>query len=274
MFTNIVLAINNKFIKYADTLLKSIFCHVENANVFILHSENLESNWTGEINRHISKKNSKIILAQIPTIQNLELVNNDYISHLSKEAFLRFHIERLFPFSESNNWLYLDADTIVNGDITGPFHTEQFKNTMLMAVEDTYVKLLEKKHLLYTENYFNTGVLYINSNNWKNMESKLLDFAFKYEEHLVYADQDAINNIIDNYISLPIIYNFQAVHMYRFNLTVGEPIIFHFTGKAKPWNAIIKHKEIYEYYKNLTWEEIGNNKIHTFKADFIQDFEI
>ena len=176
---------------------------------------------------------------------------------------------------ESEKTVYLDCDTIISGDIINLFSLN-LNNHILGAVP--HVQLPYQSVFLKTFNldaidvYFNSGVLLINSLNWRNNNytSMILDCCIENREKLHFADQDALNAVFwGNYCHLPGEWNVEA-RLYKeklLGLPQTEEItyrmknakIIHYTGADKPWNSknYVPMRHLYRHYSEMLSEEFG-----------------
>ena len=94
--------------------------------------------------------------------------------------------------------------------------------------------------------YFNSGVLLINSENWikQKISEKSIQYIHLAGDNLVWWDQDALNySIKGKWLKLDKKFNFQEPW---WNKDVdGTPIVLHFVGKIKPWHVVSEnHKKL------------------------------
>ena len=176
------------------------------------------------------------------------------MGHLKLETYYRLAIPNLV---QAKKVLYLDCDIYINGNIKDIFNIN-LDNFPVAAVKDPGFQPLEKLKMSASASYFNAGVLLINLEYWRkcNLSKIALEFAINNIEMLSYADQCALNAIINgNYYSLKNIYNFQSGHiLIGDNEQLGElknSRIIHFTGSFKPTHFLNKHPFKEEYMKEF-----------------------
>lgn len=139
-------------------------------------------------------------------------------------AFLRLRFPLEYYYLD--RVLYLDADTIVNGDLTS-FYNQDFKGNGIIVVPDRFPDY-ESQY----KNYFNSGVLVYNIKKFNEIDAfnKMLEF-FKNNPKSKARDQSALNYVFhDIKIVENIKYNYfqgagqetaKIIHMYN----VGKPKI-------------------------------------------------
>lgn len=127
--------------------------------------------------------------------------------HITVVANLRLYLASIFP--ELSSILYLDADTVVKGDINEIFDYVSYDHHFAV-IESTNSKRknsLVKKNLMDEQKkYVNSGVMFLSLEKMRkeNIESKLIDFVNSHT--LLYADQDTLNCFLD-FEYMPWFYN-------------------------------------------------------------------
>ena len=155
--------------------------------------------------------------------------------------------------------LYLDADTLVAGDL-GPLMTADLAGKTLGAVQDvgilTAVRQKVAKHraelgLSDDDPYFNAGVLLF---DWKSaLASDALGRAratLASRERWGALDQDALNMALRHeWQALPFKWNVTGLIQ---NNSSIKPAIYHFTASEKPWSAkrLLWHGRFHALYKS------------------------
>ena len=172
--------------------------------------------------------------------------------------------------------LYLDADTIVIGNLSGLWNRKLDGKTLAMCSEPTVNRKRKEMLGLMDYYYHNSGVLLVNLLKWRETGAldRILDYAYKNREKLFAIDQDAINGALKDEIAelLPK-YNFSNIYTtypYRFlrklskpqrYITKGlfdesraDPVIIHYLGEERPWRKGNTHKyrKEYKYYLSKT----------------------
>ncbi|MBR3627697.1 MAG: glycosyltransferase family 8 protein [Elusimicrobia bacterium] len=271
---NIILAINDKFIKQAATTIMSIY---KNSNknslmkINILHSD-------------ITQQNQNIMKDMVKNMENIsefnfvdmsKIVTNNFFdkymckekfcSYVSSETYYRLFIPNLFP--QYDKVLYLDSDIIVCEDLTELYNTDidnlyagvvsvykYFFKNVLSFNDDKIIseEYLARKLNILNKTYFNAGVLLLNLNEMRKGNIQEKSFKFLFENYpLLYQDQDILNSLFNNKIKfLDRRYNVY----YRHFLDNKPTTVLHFAGPQKPWNSYKLNKgfELYWKYFKLT----------------------
>ena len=179
------------------------------------------------------------------TVDKQERLDNLKVSaHISQAAYYRLLIPELLP-KNINRVLYLDSDLVVNSSLEELYELEI--DDYLLAAEGS------RKN-----GYFNSGVMLINLERWRNenISEKTIEWAKENEDKLPHWDQSALNHIVgSDFLRINKTWNFQVDLSRRNNsndLNTDNAKIVHFIGSQKPWYFWIadNRKQIYQYYLN------------------------
>ena len=136
---------------------------------------------------------------------------------------------------------------------------------VLAAVADPIYKWKSELGMKDSATYFNSGVMLINLDLWKELDitNKAFEFIHNHPDKIRFVDQCALNAVIDgDYLELTPRFNQQAI-LYREGFYFGEttwtgeqikeavdsPILIHYTGPSKPWEYNSNHPRKSEYWK-------------------------
>ncbi len=243
---DIFFAVNNEYVSKLCVTIFSILENNRQAPVCFFHI--LNTDITNE-----SKKKIEQLLCQFSN-GYIEYINVDTslfdkfkmnIEYITKETYFRYIIADVAPYLKK--CLYLDADIIVNGDLS-PLWQEDISDFYAAGIEDSYVQSINYKDKLGfkpEDLYVNAGVLLLNLENIRkdDMTKKLFENTAKCQNEIMFQDQDVINITFKNKIkSLDSIYNFMAENIKREKSKRKSAIIIHYTGKRKPWDSGCKNK--------------------------------
>ncbi len=218
-----------RYSKFTGTTMCSLF---ENATppptsitVHILHDNTLTQDnrdkfiyLTGRYGQAVKFYNVDELCADRIAEINI-LIPSAKTSQLSIAALYRLLIPQIIS-ADIEKVIYLDSDIIVNLDITELWQIElndksiaavaEAENDPLDYPRNAKVNYLVKNNLVSYNDYFNSGVLLINLNSWRN-EEELISDGIKYlSEHpqLIYLDQEVLNYIYSkSYLKLPAKFN-------------------------------------------------------------------
>lgn len=197
-------------------------------------------------------------------------------SYLSKAAYYRLFVTDIID-TDVHKILYLDGDIIVTQSLLDLWQVD-ISNYALGAVTDMAEGRQEFERLGYAadEGYFNSGVLLINLDYWRehNLKDKFIDLIVKHPEKIKLHDQDVLNiTLHDKKLKLPMKYNVQNGFLcktakedfggryeeYKYDLleAIANPVIIHFTDGKKPWHVEDCNPLSYEwfkYFKQTEWK--------------------
>lgn len=182
--------------------------------------------------------------------------------------------------------LYLDCDTIVCQSIRPLYETELGEALVGMVMEPTvYERMKEAIGLLRDDPYYNSGVLLMALDKWREQDvlGRLLAFYKACEGRLFACDQDTINGVLKGRIkSLPVKYNYFTNYRYfrystlcalcsayretgeeAYREAARSPAVIHYLGDERPWiRGNHNHfKRLYEYYLGKTpWKNMEKTR--------------
>lgn len=195
----VVYALDDRFVPFLSVSIQSI---LDNAS-----SENFYKFFI--LNQGISAENIKKLDVYNKNSCSIQFLNvKSYIKPLmdkicvrdnySEEIYFRFFIPNLLP--EYDKIIYIDSDTVLNTDIANLFDTDIGDSIMGVVTDETvcnldiFVEYVEKYLGISHLDYFNSGVLLINSKMfreadiWGNFLNALNIVTFR-----VAPDQDYLN---------------------------------------------------------------------------------
>jgi lipopolysaccharide biosynthesis glycosyltransferase len=111
---------------------------------------------------------------------------------------------------------------------------------------------------LFSGKYFNTGVMLINVELWRqeNILVKTIEFIKHNPNLILYPDQDGLNKVIDGNLKvLDDRWNSVIAMDSEIPVLLQNAAIIHFTGSLKPWHKCSDpRREIYwNYLKKSPW---------------------
>lgn len=270
---HIVFGIDNDFIRPLGVLMTSIIENNKNESV-AFHI----------ISKYISKENRKII-KQFAIENNIsiyiyiidETIFNDLptTSYITKAMYNRFLIPLILK-DIADKVLYLDADIVCLNSIKDlkKVNIDDMVVAVIEESNDYVVKKRVKDLGLTSKKYFNSGVLYININNWisKDINNKIINYA-KSAKNMIFPDQDILNVVLEKdclYIDKKYNYTFDVRYKpNRYIYDLPKDIVFlHYVGKYKPWQKWCMHpvKNFFEKYSKISlWKDIPLDEPKTYK---------
>ena len=271
MLFNFAFGINNKYSKYVRIIINSI-CINHPSNYLKFHI----------LTDYISNKNIKKITKEVQQYKNAEI----FIHNIDKKYFQglytgNWHLSTWYRVllpemldTTIDRVLYLDADTIVNGDLSSLFKLNMTNNS-IAGVHDLIPFAKERKEPIGISNkgkYICAGVMMMNLNFWRKnkITEKILNYARENASVLFCPDQDSINAICNESIKL---LPFKYGYVREFH-NKKDSIIFHYSS-TYPWQTIYRppHYLIWKKYNDrakypvkTTWNNfILGLKIYGYK---------
>ena len=257
-------AFDENFLKYVVVSLYSLMENASSAyeyNIHLLHSG-------------LSDKSKKLINGMAHNGFKFVFEDvSDYLSSLSHELPLRDYYSnttyyRLFiadMHPELDKALYIDSDTIVQGDISKLYNTDISDRYLAACHEQAMVQVdafgtyTEKCIGISRYNFFNCGVLLINSKEWRNhlVLNRFMGLLHQYD-FVVTQDEDYLNLICKDHV-LFLDQKWNAETMFELPCPIDEVGIFHYIMFEKPWHyRECPFSDIYYKYakKTVVYNEI------------------
>lgn len=247
----IFLASNDKYAPFVATTIASVCYNTKSFCEFYILDSGISS---------LNKKRIEFLKEKFNNF-SIEYLHIDLskfsgfklLDYISLDAYSRFFIPILKP--ELDKAIYLDVDISVLGDIKELYNID-FGDRYIGAVPE-YCFIQQQKtvakdlNIEYNDKkqFFNSGVLLINSKKWRedNIIKKLFEIQNQYNNILKWGDQDVlIKQFYENYLVLNSKFNLlsgQIVYKNEFSTEVEKmiddaiknPIIRHFETQNKPW---------------------------------------
>lgn len=195
-------------------------------------------------------------------------------SRLFLNSFVREDVQKV---------LYLDCDTLIVGPLNNLWKLDLGKN-VVCALKDAFSPYYRKNiDLDKNDIMFNSGVMLVDMNNWRNynIEKKIFNFIIDKNGRVQQGDQGVLNSILSKY-TLPLSPKYNAVsifyeYSYHELLTYRKPVnfypkevindaikdvrIIHFTSAfdtIRPWikGSHVENRNLWvEYYMKTPWSE-------------------
>ena len=254
----IAIAINDKYVPYAYVTLTSLFAHhaADSVTVYILQSDLTEESKQmlyslGE------RQGQEIVFVAVSLEQTLEALRQETGEDVagalptteswSKEMYYRLLLGELLP-QETERVLYLDVDTIVNGNLA-EFYFQDMEGMELAAADDPMIQgnFSPEQQALFAQTgdirYFNSGVLLYDLQIIRSRYTfaAYIAVARKYQYRLTNPDQDLINYVhvgkvkyVDN-TRYNVFSQTAEMEYGGYEYVAAHGRIIHFAGR-KPWN--------------------------------------
>lgn len=251
-------ACDEPFIPYTVVSLYSMIRHASRQyryRIIILHSGiSRESQQTvlALADEHFSVS-FEDVSAYLQTVSE-QLPIRDYYS---KTTYYRLFIADMFP--EYEKAIYLDSDTVVQGDISELYATELGDayvgacHEQAMVQVDAYGTYAERVVGVSRHNFFNAGVLLLNGRAWRQHEVlKKFVQQLQIYHFAVTQDEDYLNLICKDHVHwLDQRWNTEIFGSIAY--PIEEARILHYIMVSKPWHyADCRHGDIFWRYAEQT----------------------
>jgi len=275
---HILCATDDAYVPYCGIMLTSLFENNKDVDVcvYVIFDKELSFTNKKRFVQLAGKYGQQIEFVKINNKQ-LSQFPTKGMDYWSIAMYYRIFAAELLPESVSK-LLYLDCDILVTGSLSELFATD-LTGKAVGSISDIFIYTDEcQQRLGYAaeHGYFNSGVLLINLDYWREHDvcGQCMSFLSENYERLVANDQDVLNAVLhDQKINLPLTYNYQIQFLsrYFFNLQNDDlkkqvmesylaPRIIHYAYKTKPWNVMyykLPFVEDWQHYKRMSlWAHI------------------
>lgn len=250
----IVFATNDNYVPYLSVAIESLKENSNKKNFYDIYV----------LSTLLSEESQKNLVEMSADNIHVRIVNVDALvsglalyskAHYSKEMYYRILIpEVLWQY---NKVLYLDCDICILHDVA-ELYAVDVDNYVVAAIHDNVgesgYNYVNKGLKVKAEDYFNSGILVMNTKNFKNYGIK--DKCFRMLSrctNLSWPDQDVLNvNCNGKVLYLSEFWNFQCQNekynrKYKYD-NIDKIKIIHYTTSSKPWNT--ENLELGEFFWN------------------------
>ncbi len=251
-------ACDGNFVKYT---IVSIYSMIENASknykyhIHILHTEIPED--MKEKVMELANENFSIFFDDVTDYLKSILEKLPIRDYYSKTTYYRLFIAEMFP--EFDKAIYIDSDTIVQGDVSRLYFTDINDaylggcHEQVMVQIDEYGTYAEKVVGVLRYNFFNAGMLLINCNQFRLrfVLDKFIEYLHVYN-FVVTQDEDYLNLICKDHVYwLDQRWNTEIFGEIPY--PIEEAYILHYIMTNKPWHyKDCRHGDIFWKYAEKT----------------------
>ena len=247
-------AIDDGYSKFVAVSIKSLIMNANNNYNYDINViyENLSEENAKKL-KSLETDNVKIILTEMN--QNLSMITDKLGNRLREYTFTLTIFFRLFipvMFPKYDKCIYIDADTVIPGDISRLYNEDLEDNYLGCIVDKSTIdneilaSYFEEVVGIPRDKYINSGVLLMNSKKLRELkiDEKFLDLYTKYGFDVIAPDQDYINSMCYGHIKyLSDIYDAMPNPN---NKEVENPVIIHYNLFLKPWQY--ENVQYYDYF--------------------------
>ena len=254
-------AIDDGYAKFVSVSIKSL---IDNASKDYSYDINV-------IYENLSKENAsklksletddvKIILTQMN--QNLSMITDKLGNRLREYTFTLTIFFRIFipcMFLKYDRCIYIDADTVISGDISKLYNENIGENYLGCIIDKSTIDnevlatYFEEVVGIPRDKYINSGVLLMNAKKLreKKIDEKFLRLYTKYGFDVIAPDQDYINAMC--YGNIKYLSDIYDAMPNTNNKEVENPVIIHYNLFLKPWQYTnVQYKDYFWKYACLT----------------------
>ena len=259
--THIAFCFDDNYAMPAGIAMSSVISNNMDKNlVFHLFANNVTNEKISMFNQ-LNNDNVSIICYEIG--DDFSINPDTLVLHVSASTCLRFVVPQILN-KVTSRVLYLDCDVLCTNNLNELIHTDLSDKyaAVVPDVDKTQEKQCPACDIPYGE-YFNAGMIYINTDMW--VDNNLTDKAFAMiNSGKVYkfADQDVLNILMQGKtVFLPKRFNILT------SLTVGgkednmignDAVIIHYVTGNKPWYQLYLTPLYQRYLSSSPW---ANDKL-------------
>jgi lipopolysaccharide biosynthesis glycosyltransferase len=205
-----------------------------------------------------------------------------YSPHFTAAAYYRLFFPFVIPPTVTK-FIYLDVDIVINGSLSDLYGVN-IGDFPVAASPDPGIKSRPELGIINEGEYFNSGVLLINTEQWKKQRitEKAIQYMTDYPERILFVDQDALNAIlVCNWFKISNQFNLQSGDVpnapkKELISFLQDKIVIHYTSSNKPWKLLCTHplRYLYNFYlskspKALTQQHSGLKLIKVAVTSFV-----
>ncbi len=270
-------AIDDGYSKFVAVSIKSLIMNANNNYNYDINViyENLSEENAKKL-KSLETDNVKIILTEMN--QNLSMITDKLGNRLREYTFTLTIFFRLFipvMFPNYDKCIYIDADTVIPGDISRLYNEDLGNNYLGCIVDKSTIdneilaSYFEEVVGIPRDKYINSGVLLMNSKKLRELkiDEKFLDLYTKYGFDVIAPDQDYINSMCYGHIKyLSDIYDAMPNPN---NKEVENPVIIHYNLFLKPWQY--ENVQYYDYFWKYAKSTPFYNEILEIKNSYTDE---
>lgn len=209
--------------------------------------------------------------AAIPRDMELPLDRNSYPLNIFMRIFIPYFVPQNYQ-----KVLYMDVDMILTRDISELWKTD-ISQHIIAAVTDSTAVYIKNNVKNYRElnlpgdaKYFNSGLLLINTQKWRDedLSRKVIHTVNANRKHTEFSDQYGLNvNLVNKWLELDPLWNYYA------NGTHPAPYNIHFFHRKPFYKSYFNSKKFqevfYSYVDKTNWKNskpVGELKRYLVKT--------
>jgi lipopolysaccharide biosynthesis glycosyltransferase len=269
MQLHLAIAFDQNYLHPFYALLQSIFESHQGSEVHIhAVATGVSSSVLEQITKQVTAKGHHIYYYNIDDNRLGDFIT---MSTWTSAVYYRLYFPLMIP-ETVDRLLYIDTDTLVLKNLS-PLFEYPLTSSPVAAVDDNYVDIQPLLGITKSGEYFNSGVLLIDVNEWKKqrISERTMEYLLQYPERIKFVDQCGLNAVLHhNWKRLDKRFNFiyskipYGISKKELNRLRDEIYIVHFTIE-RPWTFLCKNRfrSLYRYYLKRS---------ALFKGNVIEDF--
>ncbi len=272
---HIAFCVNNAYVPYITVTLMSIAENHKDDEV-IVHV------FSDFISQKQKQRLNKVVNPYSNLTLSIQIVNDSALRGLKDTWTIYTWYRVLLPqylSSETHRVLYLDADTIVAGNIRELFFMDMSDKAIACVVDPESFNSETYSRLKYdsSKKYVCAGVMLMNLDYWraKDLSRTIIEWGYQHNEIIRFPDQDTINYLCrDTKIILPLRYGimdyffkndffYKEPYAQELRDCIEHPAIIHYAG-MNPWK-----RELATSLLQDEWEKYNKMLPHPVKKEYI-----
>lgn len=270
---DILVCLNENYLMPSEVMLYSLFQHNKSASITVHAMVDGDGDYVNDLNQFVEEQGQHIVTydmkkVALPVIPSHSNEKTKY----PLSAYYRLFAAEVLP-KDIHKVLYLDGDIIIYDGLSELWNTDMMGHAVAAGPSrhNNNIKLIQKLGYDPKYGYFNSGVLLINLDYWR--ENHVVDLFVDYIKNnmdvLKFADQDVLNPVFcDKRLVLPVRYNlctnfllnnrFRTIEskslIEEIDKWYKSPCIIHFNTSDKPWyvNSDNINRRIWRKYRDET----------------------
>jgi len=257
---------NGRYSKFTGTSILSMFENTrENVTVHLLHDATLTDDNREKFLATAESYGQQIKFYDVEKICATELAEfhrryPNLLPHYQAIMY-RLWLPKIL-YADIKKIIYLDSDTVINLDINELWQIELNDNVLAAVTESSngidcnFFFPICHDGFVKAEDYFNSGVLVIDVEKFRDAHKKISDAQFFAIKHgYLYIDQDILNYCFaEKNLKLPQKFNSLILQARRQNNFVTENKICHFAGNCLTLNCSDEFNKLWlKYFIKTAW---------------------
>lgn len=261
----VVSAADDHYAPYLSVMMMTLLKHLaDNSSIsFYIIDDHISKESKEKLNQVIFGHSAEINYLEVNSDLYADVLESD---HITQTAYYRISLPDLLSDKHYKKVVYIDCDVLVLEDVSKLYDTDIGEKIIGAVIDPGQALVLDRLGVNTDDYYFNSGLLLINLERWREADitEKTLNFLEEEEDKIIYHDQDALNAILyEKWFQLHPKWNVQTSllferhqpptveHKILYKEAIQNPAIVHFTGHDKPWNSKEYHPYTQMYLNEL-----------------------